>query len=84
MLKKLYLGFVNYFYLIELTAIHEVTQDTGENKKAEEWFTGMNHSLFFFFLGVARHAYCLLRFDKISLLSDCQIQFNFSVLLKKI
>lgn len=49
MLKKLYLGFVNYFYLIELTAIHEVTQDTGENKKAEEWFTGMNHSLFFFF-----------------------------------
>jgi len=49
MLKKLYLVFVNYFYLIELTAIHEVTQDTGENKKAEEWFTGMKHSLFFFF-----------------------------------
>lgn len=49
MLKKLYLVFVNYFYLIELTAIHEVTQDTGENKKAEEWFTGMKQSLFFFF-----------------------------------
>lgn len=33
--EKLYLGFVNYFYFTELTGIHEVTQETGENKKAE-------------------------------------------------
>lgn len=40
--EKLYLGFVNYFYLFELTGIHEVTQDIGEYKKAEvqksHWF----------------------------------------------